>query len=482
LPSTSKIGLTGRIERPMEAHVVRAAGKGSLFVVLLGASTMAVGLAHRSASGREPSEASAIGQFAPQKASYVLGEPIFIDFFVRNLSDSTLNFVVDENDTREGFRFAGRKKGGAIVERCGFSSGGGWLWPDTVEPGETLRRWFILNRYLRIEEPGTYEVSCEFDIKPAVGSGSRERPGDMIPVRQELQIIISPYDEKTVREVAEGLKAKLDSRVSAGTSEGRSTREFLELRRESRRVKRGAILALGHLHADIAAEYLIAALDDADADGRPAVIRGLARIASAASEPGQPEVNRDKVLAALRTRLRDPDALVRADVVASLADLEDTTSLPDMCRMTHDASEWVRLSAARAIGVVGAKDGEALTALYGILRDRDESVRVAVIGAIGEIGDKGSIPRLEALLNDPRREVRDAAMVSITALRKRLNSGRQGDSGEPTPTQVLEQEGDLHGKTDGGVSLSWLFLVSGVAVVAALGAVGLRLLRRRKAE
>jgi hypothetical protein len=113
------------------------------------------------------------------------------------------------------------------------------------------------------------------------------------------------------------------------------------------------------------------------------------------------------------TLLLDPSPEVREDAAA---DIEPKGAALDyLARMvTTDPSPEVRMAAA--LTLEDSDDPKALDALTLALQDEDPRVLEAVIDALGDVGNRSTIPYLQNFLNHPDEDVRDAASSAIDDL------------------------------------------------------------------
>ncbi|MEW6058666.1 MAG: HEAT repeat domain-containing protein [Actinomycetota bacterium] len=207
----------------------------------------------------------------------------------------------------------------------------------------------------------------------------------------------------------------------------------------------------------------IDALDDPDASVRRAAARGLAELGHAASVPALSEV------------LSDPDRSVRLEAVRALAGIDDHTAIPSLATAALDPEPDVREAAVRALGsmrmggasadlvidrvlelgseaaprggwllqrIVGFESflerlgslepaerlravvslatiggPRAVDALIGSLGDPDRSVRLGVLRALGELGDRRARDAVERTAHsDPVPEVAAAAREILREL------------------------------------------------------------------
>jgi HEAT repeat protein len=112
--------------------------------------------------------------------------------------------------------------------------------------------------------------------------------------------------------------------------------------------------------------------------------------------------------------LRDPDPEIRASV-AEWISLDPGTfpELADLLR--HDPSAGVRVAAATTLGDAMNKpeEREAVALLLEALHDDEPEVVLAALGALEFVGDAGTAPGLDFLLEHPTAEVRNAAANTI---------------------------------------------------------------------
>jgi HEAT repeat protein len=78
----------------------------------------------------------------------------------------------------------------------------------------------------------------------------------------------------------------------------------------------------------------------------------------------------------------------------------------------------VREAAAKGLGLLGEKGGDAVPALTKALDDPWHRVRQAAVEALGKIGApaKSALPRVRELTDDPRPEVAEAARAAVEAI------------------------------------------------------------------
>lgn len=149
-------------------------------------------------------------------------------------------------------------------------------------------------------------------------------------------------------------------------------------------VRAAALEHVAYFDDDRSVPLLIAALGQDTARARAAAARALAHS------------GRVDAVEALRRAIGDPDPWVRYFSAASLGRLADRESLPRLERMAaDDHAPQVRIAAIGAIGQIGvASDAAAVPMLASFIEAADDELAVAAIQALGTVD---SVPALEAL-------------------------------------------------------------------------------------
>lgn len=132
------------------------------------------------------------------------------------------------------------------------------------------------------------------------------------------------------------------------------------------------------------------------------------------------ELGGERALELVTPSLAHPDAAVRREAVRSLARLggEDAGML--VYGLIEDPDPGVRLAAATAAGRLRVE--RALRPLLTLLEEEDDPpVLVAVLGALGRLGDPGAVPSIEkravsSFFSRPSNEVRIAAYRALHAI------------------------------------------------------------------
>lgn len=138
------------------------------------------------------------------------------------------------------------------------------------------------------------------------------------------------------------------------------------------RIRLAAIMSLGQVAREEAAEVLAAALHDPDADVRRAAAWALAGS------------GRHAPLRVLASALGDRDVILRENVAWALGRLQRSEAIDPLARALRDAEPGVRFNVAWALGEI--EDERAIPPLASVLGgDRDPDVRRAAAWALGRI-------------------------------------------------------------------------------------------------
>jgi HEAT repeat protein len=157
-----------------------------------------------------------------------------------------------------------------------------------------------------------------------------------------------------------------------------------------------------------------------------------------------------------------PYELIRGGIAETLGMIGDRRALKILSELLNDASEYVRLRAAGALGQLGAA---AFTVLEAALKDPSLPVRTAVIDSLGKTGDPRVLSVLSACVNDPSETIRIKAVEVLgeSAL------GQRG--GKKTAVRKCLSCGRLMVPTRGEISHRWkyvLFFILGVILIPVL--------------
>ncbi len=176
-----------------------------------------------------------------------------------------------------------------------------------------------------------------------------------------------------------------------------------------------------------AIDGLIARLGDADVKIRLAAVDALEAITTKVSEPGaQKEVTQEALLRtgkALTRSLGDNNRFVRwsaARTLGKLGALEGVKggAVAGLVRLLSDSDQGVRETAAVALERYGADAAGAVPALSRAVNEGDADVRQAAIRALVAVGKSAApaVPALAQALGDPQVRIRRAAAEALSKL------------------------------------------------------------------
>jgi HEAT repeat protein len=116
----------------------------------------------------------------------------------------------------------------------------------------------------------------------------------------------------------------------------------------------------------------------------------------------------------LISALKDRERNVRVAVVSALGQLGDKQAIKPLLALVNDREWEVRAVLAEALGRLG--DRSALRAVMGLLHDRDQEVRQNAADAVGRVGDESAIDSLVLAMVDEHMGVRQAAARALSLL------------------------------------------------------------------
>lgn len=146
----------------------------------------------------------------PEQEDYCVGEPMWLTYGILNVTSSTVDlgdFIGNGRPFRVFYRVYGvsvRESSGVrvpshLTEGWGGSFAGG---PLMLAPGEGFSQRLLLQMWVRIEEPGTYEVSVA--LREHTGNG-------WVPFPEAVaKLTVIPKDPVRIRAGIDELIARLD--------------------------------------------------------------------------------------------------------------------------------------------------------------------------------------------------------------------------------------------------------------------------------
>jgi len=331
--------------------------------------------------------------FTPDKAECIFGEPIFITFSVKNLSDKAYGFAIG-GDIRGSVRHnrfhitAVDANGQSVKDPYSYRHFGGHGRDVVLESGESYTERLYLGFWCAFEKPGVYEVTSE---RTLTGDG-RDAKYPPAPVVSTFKLTIHPFDKEKMRHVIAGLGKKLREGDEQAVYE--------------------ATLGLAAIDDELVMPHLVLSLTKGDYRNRKPAVDGLSRFPT------------DYAADALVTALKDPDHYISGAAGEALRKMKKTNRAVDaLLKELRSPLSSERASAARALGCTAAE--RALDPLIRTMEDAVPAVRCAAAEAAGNLGHTRAIQFLRKRLDGLDMGMRVAAAKGLLALR------------EPVPVEAL---------------------------------------------
>ena len=351
--------------------------------------------------------------FKLEKRVYVVGEPIFCYFMIRNTGSETFVFAhraptrALNPDLGPEPRFVlrdaqGRRLADPAPHSCGGAKGRAVYGSITLPPGGTSTEGWVLNQWGKIDSPGLYHLHAErhlplFALQPGANVLSG-RPAAYALAVEDLSFRVVPGTarelEKAYQPLVEALRNPRDPR-------------FAE-----------AVVAITSVPHPFLQAQLVALLGNRSAKypwARQRALEGLARL-------GTPSAWQAVLNVALgRTKAPDQGAeaanetaALRANAILLLAERGDRNFVPSLLELLRSGPEPIQEDVLPALGFF--HDPRANQALFERLHSPKADDRVNSILGLKNLNSKDAVPALLAMLNDPDEGVRRVANFALQSL------------------------------------------------------------------
>jgi PBS lyase HEAT-like repeat len=347
-------------------------------------------------------QANYVARFKMEKSKYLVGEPVFCNFTIRNTGtqdfvfsyrlpsrapnrklESEPNFTITASD--------GHGLTDPAPRPCGGAQGTVVYGSVTLPPGGTHTERWLLDQWARFTRPGKYRVHAERHL-PLKSVDEATHQASSKPAAYALAI-----DDLTFE-------------ISPSTGAERRA-ALLPYRR-----------ALFHPDSDNFAEAFLVAvtlpqplfLERLQALARAPVkehrwdrqqaLEGMARLGTPAAWQDILNIARDG----------QRDEALRAYAILLVGERADPGSLPAMIRLLASAPVSLRDDILRALGFF--RDERANQLLFEKLHSANASDRVNAILGLRNLESKETIPALLAMLKDPDAQVRQVANFALQSL------------------------------------------------------------------
>jgi hypothetical protein len=372
-----------------------------------------------------------IARFEMEKPQYLLGEPIFSKFTIRNAGSQTFQFVfrspsrvlnrgLESEPRLRVTDAAGRPLPDPARKPCGGTTGTVVYGSVTLPPGQTHTERWLLNQWARFTSPGRYRLRAERRL-PLLALDPRSQELSNKPAAYALAL-----DELTF-EIVPATEAGIRS----------AFQPFLETLRDTRNSNPAeAVLVVTTLPKAFFLSDLEAMASPVPSPSvrneqarwggsrwdRRVVLEGMARLGTPAAwkailsvAQGRESVTTTDLSASADTqRATGKDNSLRAYAILLLAEKGDAAFLPALLDMVSTGPAGLRDDALHALGFF--QDPRAIQALYEKLHADNSTDRMNAILGLKNLGSKETLPALMAMLNDPEPQVRQVANFALQGL------------------------------------------------------------------
>lgn len=342
-----------------------------------------------------------VGRFYPEKHSYLVGEPVFIDFQLDNTGDQPawvgqrMGAPCIEPDTIKVAGAQRRELEWLSDFGCSFGVGGDCAEGVTeLKPGAKHTARIFLSAEFRLSRPGTYPIHAlrKVSVYPSEALDAPSAAQN-IEFSSDFQIRLVQGSEKE-------LKLAFEPYVEAATKpdNGDQSSAIWAIEQMAPRFLEDLILKFADTPKYASPEALL----------RLNTPRSKQKIAELAQQSGYP---------ALQQR-----------AIQALAETRDPTYLPLLIRIAGKSAHANRDTATLAIGLFG---NAALPFLKTMLRNTEVNARVAAVRSLGLTRSRVAVPTLIAALQDHDDRVLDAATQSLAELTHRCTTKAPGNNLTP---------------------------------------------------
>jgi len=130
-------------------------------------------------------------------------------------------------------------------------------------------------------------------------------------------------------------------------------------------------------------------------------------------KPKIKKLKNGKDIASLIKTLYDKDYEVRDAAAKALGEIGDSSSVSELVKALKDEKRSMRISAAKALGKIGKP---AVKSLLSCMDNKNPKVRVAILVALGKIGDKKTADQIAPLLKDKNIMVQSEAAKALSMM------------------------------------------------------------------
>jgi hypothetical protein len=351
--------------------------------------------------------------FEMEKASYILGEPVFCRFVIRNTGSSTFVFryrtptraLSPDYDQEPRFLvtdLTGKSLADPAPRACGSPEGSLVYGSVTLPPGQVHTERWLLNQWARFAMPGHYRARAERRLaltQPDPKTGKLEqKPAAFALAIDDLSVTVT---KATCAQVEAAYRPYLESVENPKVADPSE-----------------AVVVLTSLPQPFFLAELVemASAGKASRWDRREALAGLARLDSPASWQAILNVFRGANGAASAgtgnsAKAEDP---LRSYASLLLAEKADPNFIPVFAEMLAKSVEPTRGEILRNLGFF--HDIRTYQLLFDNLHSPQVADRMNAILGLKNLGGKEVIPALLAALDDPEMQVRQVANFALEGL------------------------------------------------------------------
>ncbi|MGO8790848.1 MAG: HEAT repeat domain-containing protein [Terriglobia bacterium] len=351
---------------------------------------------------------------AMEKPKYLLGEPIFCRFVIRNTGRTVFAFryrtptrsLASDYNQEPRFQvtdYRGRRLPDPGPRPCGSPKGTTVYGSVTLPPGQVHTERWLLNQWARFTAPGHYHVRAERRLallKPDPETGTfAEKPAGFAMAIDELNVQVERSAQAEVEEAFHPYLAAIEDSQAPNVAE--------------------AVVVLTSMPQPFFFDRLVemAIAGKPDRWDRRDVLNGLARLNTPASWKAVLSLFRSANAAASsegRQGAGRTDYPLRSYALLLLAEKGDPAFVPTLVAVLAKSAEPLRGDILRALGFF--HDAETYQLLFDNLHSTQVTDRMNAILGLKNLGTKEVIPALLAALNDPEAQVREVANFALVGL------------------------------------------------------------------
>jgi hypothetical protein len=356
-----------------------------------------------------------VARFTLEKQEFMVGEPIFCNFIIKNTGaraiafryrspDRSLNLAL-ENEPH--FKVTGanhRTVADPAPRPCGGAKGSAVYGSVSLPPGQThVERW-LLNQWANFARPGRYYVRADRHL-PLLNSEGGEPDFSSKPVAfagaiNDLQLEVVPGTEAQLHAALGLYIKKLDTPPPADIAE-----PVLVATNLPQPFFLARLIALAHAPVEEHRWDRTEALEGLARLGTPEAWRAVAQIAQGKSAAGATSGKPD---------FTSKDDAFRAHAILLLAEKADRTYLPTILEIISGTSGDLRGDALRALGFF--HNAKANEVMFQNLHSKSSTDRVNAVLGLKNLNTKEAVPALLDMMKDPDNEVRQVANFALQGL------------------------------------------------------------------